>query len=124
MILEFTPIAELWILMAGLSAGLFIAISGALKDIRWEPFSWKKFVRTPIFSIGWGFGLILIFEFEEWIVLMLACGAMERITTEIYKLTRRRKPGKFADSQRDTEWYLLPAKDNPWKQKEEKKEKE
>jgi len=119
LILDFTPIAEIWIFIAGLFAGLFIAVSGALKDIRWEKFSWKKFWRTPLFSTTWAFLLILMFEFDEWIILMLASGAMERITTEIYKLQRRKKPDKFKSPDRDTEWFLMPPKESPWSPKEE-----
>lgn len=99
------PIHELWTVFAGVIAGLFIATSGALKDIRFEPFSWKKYLRTPIFSIIWAFVLPMAFYFNEWIILMLCCGAMERITTEIYKLKRRRKPDKFKSPDRDTEWF-------------------
>jgi len=100
--------------VAGLFAGLFIATSGALKDIRWERFSWKKFWRTPMFSTAWAFGLILMFEFDEWIILMLASGAMERITTEIYKLQRRKRPDKFKSPDRDTEWFLKAPKEDPF----------
>lgn len=115
------PINEIHIAFAGVIAGLFIATSGALKDIRWEPFSWRKFWRTPIFSTIWAFVLPMAFNFDQWIIIMLCAGAMERITTEIYKLTRRKQPGKFADPDRDTEWYLKSPKDNPFGGKNDKK---
>jgi len=115
LIFEFTPVEEIWILFAGLIAGLFIATSGALKDIRWEKFSWKKFWRTPIFSTIWSFALVFIFAFDEWIILMLCAGAMERITTEIYKLHRRKRPDKFQDPDKDTEWFLKAPKEDPFK---------
>ncbi len=54
---------------------------------------------------------------------MLASGAMERITTEIYKLQRRKRPDKFKSPDRDTEWFLRPPDESPWKEKTDDKQK-
>lgn len=103
------PLPIIWIILAGLMSGLFVATSGAIKDIRWESFSYKKFLRTPIFSMIWVFVLSSAFVFNEWIILMLSATAMERITTECWKLIRRKAPGKFADPDKDHKWYLKGA---------------
>ena len=101
------PISELYLALAGTIGGLFIALGGWLKDQRWEPFSIKKFLRTPAITIFWSFVLPMFFFFDEWIIVMLCCVSMERITTEIWKVAVRKKhkPDKFKNSvNRDTRW--------------------
>ena len=85
--------------------GLFIAITGAMKDVRWEDFSKRKFLRSPIIAIVWAFVLSMIFEFNEWIILALCAGMLERLTVEIWKVSIRKKPSKFNSQNRDTRWF-------------------
>ena len=85
--------------------GAFIAATGAIKDTRWEPFSKRKFIRSPMIAIAWAFGLSMIFEFDEWFILALSAGMFERLTTEVWKCCLRKKPSKFNSETRDIGWF-------------------
>ena len=102
MILLTNPI--FYIFFVGFMIGAFIAFTGAMKDTRWEPFSKRKFVRSPIIAITWAFALSMIFEFDEWFILALSAGMFERLTTEVWKCCLRKKPSKFNSKNRDTGW--------------------
>ncbi len=99
------PLPIFYILFAGLMVGFFIATTGAMKDVRWEGFSRRKFVRSPIIAVIWAILLSMIFEFNEWIILALCAGMLERLTVEIWKMAIRKKPSKFNNPERDTRWF-------------------
>ena len=100
------PIHIIYIGFAGFFGGVFVALGGAAKDSRWEGFSKKKFIRSPIISMFWAFLLPMAFTFNEWIILMLAVVAMERLTVEIWKIGMRKKPSKFNQPDRDKGWLI------------------
>lgn len=93
-------------LIIGASAGLAMASLGALKDTRYgdEQFSPRAFVRSPILGAMLGLGIL----WTGWpcpraaspAVLFLAVMALERLTTETYKLFLRPAPaGRRVPSQ-------------------------
>ena len=99
------PIPEIYIGFAGFFGGLFVALGGAAKDTKWEGFSRRKFIRSPIIALIWAFVLSMAFKFDEWIILMLCVVAMERLTVEVWKIgIRRTKPSKFNQPERDKGW--------------------
>lgn len=80
--------------LTGLVYGLAIASLGAIKDCRYEEFSFRKFLRSPIIAALWGAVLWLVLPVHP-ILTGLATGTLERITVELYKGVRGVKPGKF-----------------------------
>jgi hypothetical protein len=91
-------------LIMGLFAGGFIAVTGMLKDIRWEGFSLRKFVRSPIIAVVWSIVALYAFEVGDLFVCLGFCAGMERLTVEVWKAFLRKKPSKFNSPERDTGW--------------------
>lgn len=54
----------------GLFAGGFVATTGMLKDIRWEPFSLKKYVRSPIIALIWCIIGFYAFEVNDLFIIL------------------------------------------------------
>jgi len=97
-------------LLMGLFAGGFVATTGMLKDIRYEPFSLRKFVRSPIIALVWAIVGFLAFEVNDLFIMLGFCAGMERLTVEVWKgFLRRQMPSKFKSSDRDTTWLLKEA---------------
>jgi hypothetical protein len=78
-------------------AGLASALGGAVKDSRWEGFKPLVFLRSPAI----GLVLSLFFPWPNFFNLgedaywfFIGIG-MERVVVEVYKLIRKKKPGKF-----------------------------
>lgn len=91
----------------GFFAGGFVALTGMLKDIRYEPFSLRKFVRSPIIALLWSIIGFCAFEVNDLFVLLGFCAGMERLTVEVWKaFVRRKKPAKFKHKDRDTRWLF------------------
>ena len=93
-------------IIMGLFAGGFVATTGMLKDIRWEPFSMKKYLRSPIIALIWAIVSFYAFQANDLFILMGFCAGMERITVEIWKGMLRKKPSKFNNANRDTQWLV------------------
>jgi len=92
-------------LIMGLFAGGFIAVTGSMKDTKWEGFSWRKFVRSPLIAIGWSIVTFYAFNVNDLFIIAGFCAGMERITVECWKaFIRRQKPSKFNSEKRDTRW--------------------
>jgi len=95
-------------IMLGVLMGFLTATSGCLKDINWEPFELRKYIRS-IYLTGIG-GIIcyLWFPDERPIMVMAFSFLFERLFFEIYKAFIRPpiRPSKFADPQRDTRWII------------------
>jgi hypothetical protein len=78
-------------------SGLCVAIGGGLKDSRWEGFKPIVFLRSPLIGVF----LSLLFPWPDFFnlyndALFFFVGiGMERCIVELYKLMRRKKPGKF-----------------------------
>jgi len=90
--------------LLGLVMGIVVASVGAWKDCLYEPFSWEKFVRTPI--IATATGAIAGNYYPALPNVPLACVAIvgERIVWEGHKAIMRDQPGKFARDGRDSGW--------------------
>lgn len=93
-------------LIMGLFAGGFVAVTGMLKDVRYEPFSFKKFVRSPIIGVLWALLGFYGFDVGDHFVLLGFAAGMERLTVEVWKGLVRRKPSKFKGEDRDTRWMM------------------
>jgi len=100
-------------LIMGLFAGIFTATAGALKDIRYEGFSRRKFIRSPIIAVIWAFLGLYAFIVQDYFVLLGFSAGMERLTVEIWKGFVRKKPSKFNSKNRDTGWIKEDAKKIP-----------
>ena len=97
-------------LIMGLFAGGFIATTGMLKDVRWEKFSLRKFLRSPIIAVVWSIIAFYAFEVNDLFVCMGFSAGMERLTVEVWKgFIRRNKPSKFSSEHRDTNWAMKDA---------------
>ena len=97
-------------LIMGLFAGGFIATTGMLKDVRWEPFSLRKFLRSPIIAVVWAVIAFYAFEVNDLFVCMGFSAGMERLTVEVWKgFLRRKKPSKFKGEHRDINWVMDDA---------------
>ena len=83
----------------GMIAGFAVAVGGAIKDAPYEGFDQLKFLRSPIIGIIEGHLLQTAFAPQLTVlsatILFLASVGAERITTEVYKLVRAKKPMKF-----------------------------
>jgi hypothetical protein len=92
-------------LIMGLFAGTLIATFGAMKDTRWEGFSSRKFVRSPIIAIVWSIIAFYAFEVGDLFICLGFSAGFERLTVEVWKgFIRRKKPSKFNSPERDTRW--------------------
>lgn len=89
-------------------AGLWTAALGAWKDTLWEPFSARKFFRTPIITVATGGLLLMIFgfpvNFREFFLYIFTAVALERFAVESWKALVRKQPSKFQRPQRDSLW--------------------
>lgn len=93
------------VILMGLFAGGFIATTGALKDTKWESFSLKKYLRSPIIAIVWALITFYAFEVNDHFVLLGCSAGFERLTVEVWKaFIRKGKPSKFKSKNRDTRW--------------------
>ncbi len=94
--------------LTGFCFGLVVAIIGAWKDSRWEPFRWGSFFRSPVLGAFWAF--VLSFPCQRQPVLLVALAAMslERVSVELWKGCLRRRPSKFNHPDRDTGWITKP----------------
>lgn len=102
-----TPIFQLLGSMSiGFASGLLTASGGAYKDVQWEPFSWRTFLRSPIVGAGWGGALGAIAPSAPWVLIGLACIGGERLSVEAWKALRRKMPSKFKHEKRDWGWLL------------------
>lgn len=89
----------------GLFAGGFVALTGMLKDIRYEPFSLRKFVRSPVIALLWSILSFFAFEINDLFITLGFSAGMERLTVEVWKaFIRRKMPAKFKHKDRDTRW--------------------
>lgn len=84
--------------------GIVVATIGAWKDMQWEPFSFKTYIRSPILCLLWSIPLVLYFQTERTILIALAAISMERLTVELWKGLLRKMPSKFKSENRDTQW--------------------
>jgi hypothetical protein len=70
-------------MFVGFLGGTIIAFSGALKDVPWEGFKIRKFIRSPAFSlVGGG---IVAFLSRDIFYMFLAIPGIERGFVETYK---------------------------------------
>lgn len=70
-------------MVVGLLGGIVCALSGALKDVPWEGFLIKKFIRSPFAGlVGGG---IVAFLSKDTFYLFLAAPGIERAFVETYK---------------------------------------
>lgn len=98
-------------LIMGLFAGGFTATTGMLKDIRWEGFLLRKFVRSPIIALSWSIVAFYAFQVNDLFICMGFCAGMERLTVEVWKgFIRRKKPSKFNNENRDSQWIKDDAR--------------
>ena len=89
----------------GFLAGFIPASFGAYKDTKWEPFSFKKFIRSPILAMFGGLIGIYIYRSHPLELIAIFSLFIERITVEFWKgVIRRKKPSKFNSKERDTGW--------------------
>jgi len=79
----------------GLLAGIAVATGGAWKDVPYEGFSTKKFLRSPVIGLVAGAILGHYFKNVNPILLFFAVIGAERAVTESYKIIRAQKPMKF-----------------------------
>lgn len=93
-------------LIVGLVGGILIGFSGALKDVPWEGFKVKKFVRSPIAGIV-GSLLLIFLSPKDMVYLLLAIPGIERIFVESYKsFWKERVRGIFEGKKpKFTEWF-------------------
>ena len=84
------------------------ALTGAWKDTLWEPFEWKKFLRSPVITAVCGYLLLVITDEQptvSYVVLFLFSSVgLERLVTESWKAVLRKMPSKFGRPERDTGW--------------------
>jgi hypothetical protein len=79
----------------GFLAGMIVAIGGAVKDAPEEGFKPSTFIRSPLIGAIECPILAALIPNAHWFLLFLSVIGIERITIEIYKLFRAKKPGKF-----------------------------
>lgn len=92
-------------LLAAGGVGLLTALAGAWKDTLWEPFEWKKFLRSPILTAICGYLLLVTADKQPNMLLFLfASVGLERLVTETWKAVLRTVPSKFRRPERDTGW--------------------
>lgn len=85
--------------------GVFIAVTGMLKDAPYEGFDVVKFFRSPVVAIIIGLALILLFPAISGKFFLLATAGGERILSELYKkIFRGRIPGKFKEKEFNKTW--------------------
>lgn len=94
--------------LAGLGFGLVVAIIGAWKDSRWEPFRWGSFFRSPILGAFWALMLGILYHQQPILLVALAAMSLERVSVELWKGLLRRRPSKFNHPDRDTGWITKP----------------
>lgn len=96
------------LLVAAGGVGLLTALTGAWKDTLWEPFEWKKFLRSPVITAVCGYLLLMVTDAQptrSYIILFLLSSiGLERLVTEAWKAVLRKMPSKFNRSERDTGW--------------------
>ncbi len=81
--------------IAGLVAGVIVAIGGALKDSQFEGFLPRKFVRSPIVAAI--AGIVFVHFSADAFLIALACIGGERVGVELYKtFLRHQVRGIFA----------------------------
>ncbi len=101
----------------GLLGGLIVACLGSWKDTLFEPFEWKKFIRSPL--IGAISGGIVGDQYPDSPGLLIFGTAitLERLTVETWKAIIRKPPGKFVNPERDTGWLAkrLSGQSHPQK---------
>lgn len=85
--------------------GVFIALSGMLKDAPFEGFDLIKFFRSPIVAVIVGIFLLFLFPDVSGKYFLLAIAGGERIISEFYKkIFRGRIPGKFKQKEFNKTW--------------------
>jgi hypothetical protein len=99
------------IYLYGFFIGLFIASTGAWKDTLFEPFSLKKFFRSPVVTECTYLALLYFYfdvvgSFRILALVLLASASLERVLIEGYKAIIRQPPGKFKSPTKDRGWLL------------------
>src|SRR6476661_5090892 len=92
--------------LLGLLIGTLVASIGAWKDVRWEPFSWRTFIRSPIVAMAWGVVVAMLFPRQALVLVGLSAAALERVSVELWKGCGRRMPSKFKSAHRDSGWVV------------------
>lgn len=82
----------------GFTAGLAVAIGGAIKDAPMEGFKPFTFIRSPIIGMIEGTVIQLVAKPALPITFLATIGT-ERITVESWKLIRGSVPGKFKNGE-------------------------
>ncbi len=93
--------------VASILIGFCVALVGAWKDIVWEPFSFRTFMRTPIICTFWGVVLVIFLKDKDWFLIALSAIALERLSVELWKALFRKMPSKFKSKSRDTQWLKI-----------------
>lgn len=93
-------------ILIGLTSGLLVAIGGAWKDTKWEPFNWFTFARSPVVAAVWSFVIYAVAPQTHWFLLGLSSVGAERLTVETWKAFWRKMPSKFKQPNRDRGWLI------------------
>lgn len=96
--------------LLSLILGFTIASIGAWKDTEWEPFSFRTYFRSPLLAGLWAIPIINLFQDNPPILIALSAISMERLTVESWKGLLRKKPSKFKNEDRDTQWIIKKVK--------------
>jgi len=99
------------LIISGLLAGLYSAVWGTIKDTKYEKFSTRSFIRSPILGILFGVVVFIFLKLQPQIeiyspiIYFLLCAALERSSTEIYKeFFRQEDQSKYRIHQRFGIW--------------------
>ena len=89
---------------AGLLVGTLTAIGGATKDAPYEGFDFSTFMRSPVLTALWAVVLGEAFPGVPVLPVALAAIGAERLTVELYKVSRARQGTYVAAKYRVGEW--------------------
>jgi len=92
---------------AGVLVGTLTAIGGATKDAPYEGFDFSTFMRSPVLTGLWAVILGKVFPKMPVLPVALAAIGAERLTVELYKVSRTRQGTYVAGKFKTGEWGQL-----------------